>query len=104
MDEVTQLLSFFLSFLFGFSFHILTKWHFKISETYSTIMKYFTTILFVLDIVLLYIYFMYHLNDGVIHIYFLFFVAFGFVVFDILQKHVKLHFFLPSKVAKLFRR
>ena len=104
MDEVTQLLSFLLSFLFGFSFHILTKWHFKISETYSTIMKYLTTILFVINIVLLYVYIMYHLNEGIIHIYFLIFVALGFFVFDVLRKHVKLSVFLPSKVEKIFRR
>lgn len=104
MDEIIQLLSFLFSFLFGFGFHIVTRWHFKISETYSISMKYLTTILFVINIVLLYVYLMYQLNDGIIHIYFLLFVLFGFVVFDILQKHVKLSSFLPSKIEKIFRR
>ena len=75
MDEIVQLLSFLFSFLFGFSFHIMTRWHFKITETYSTLLKYVTTILFVINIVLFYVYIMYHLNDGVLHIYFLLFVA-----------------------------
>ena len=104
MDEITQLFSFLLSFLFGFGFHILTRWHFKISETYSLVMKYLTTILFVINIVLLYVYLMYLLNDGVLHIYFLLFVVFGFVTFDILHRHVKLEFFLPEKIEKIFRK
>ena len=104
MDEITQLFSFLLSFLFGFGFHILTRWHFKISETYSLVMKYLTTILFVINIVLLYVYLMYLLNDGVLHIYFLLFVFFGFVTFDILHRHVKLEFFLPEKKEKIFRK
>lgn len=104
MDEVTQLLSFFISFLFGFGFHILTRWHFKVTDTYKTILRYITTILFVFNIVLFYVYIMYLINDGVIHIYFLLFVILGFFVFGILQKNVKLNLFLPSKVEKLFRK
>ena len=100
MDEIVQLLSFLFSFLFGFGFHIMTRWHFKITETYSTLLKYVTTILFVINIVLFYVYIMYHLNDGVLHIYFLLFVSFGFLMFDFVQKHVKLPGFLSSKVEK----
>ncbi len=104
MDEITQLLSFFISFLFGFGFHILTTWHFKTTETYNLLMRYLTTILFVFNIVLLYVYIMYLINNGVIHIYFLAFVVLGFLCFGILQKNVKLNLFLPSKVEKLFRK
>lgn len=104
MDEITQLLSFFISFLFGFSFHILTNFHFKISETYSTVLKYISTFLFVLDIVLCYVLLMYYLNGGIIHIYFLAFVFFGFFFYDILQKNVNLSNILPNKIAKYLHK
>lgn len=100
MDEVTQLLSFFVSFLFGFCFHFLTRFHFKVTETYPMFLKYFTTLLFVLNIVLMYLLGMYYLNSGVIHIYFVFFVFLGFLFYGFLQKYVNFKDILPRKIAK----
>lgn len=103
MDEITQLLSFLFSFLFGFGFHILTIWHFKLTDTYATFLRYITTILFVLNIVLLYVYIMYQLNDGVLHPYFLAFVFFGFLMYSLVKKYVKFPKIRSVKVEKFFR-
>ncbi len=100
MDEVTQLLSFFVSFCFGFFFHILTNFHFKITDTYSVLMRYITTVLFVIDIVLMYVLSLYYLNNGIIHIYFLIFVFLGFFAYGFLHKNVNLNKVLPRKIAK----
>ncbi len=100
MDEVTQLLSFLVSFLFGFGFHFLTQFHFKVTETYPMFLKYVTTLLFILNIVLIYLLSMYYLNCGVIHIYFVFFVFLGFLFYGFLQKYVNFKNILPKKIAK----
>ena len=100
MDEVTQLLSFLVSFCFGFFFHILTNFHFKITDTYSLLMRYVTTLLFVVNLVLMYVLCLYYLNDGIIHIYFLIFVFLGFLGYGFLHKNVNLRKVLPSKIAK----
>lgn len=63
-------------------------------------LKYVTTLLFVLNIVLIYLLSMYYLNCGVIHIYFVFFVFLGFLFYGFLQKYVNFKNILPKKIAK----
>ena len=104
MDEVTQLISFFLSFLFGMFFHFLSNYHFKIIIKYAIWFQYLVTFLFIIDSVLAYVLLMYHVNFGVIHLYFLAFVFLGFFAFSSLQKNVKLKTFLQNKIAKIFHR
>jgi len=104
MEETLQLLSFLVSFLFGFFFHILTQFHFKVSEQYPILLKYLSTFLFILDIVLFYILILYYLNGGVLHTYFLFFVFFGFFLYGSLRKCVKLKDFLTSVIDKFLRK
>lgn len=90
MNEVIQLLSFFASFCFGFFFHVLTNFHFKLTDTYPIWLKYLTTFLFIVDITLMYLLLLYYLNDGVVHIYFVFFVLFGFALYGYLSKNVNI--------------
>ena len=90
MNEVIQLLSFFASFCFGFFFHALTNFHFKLTDTYTIWLKYLTTFLFIGDITLMYLLLLYYLNDGVVHIYFVFFVIFGFASYGYLSKNVNI--------------
>lgn len=101
MEETLQLLSFFCSFLFGFCFSIFTCFHFKVSEKYPTFLKYISTFLFILDVLLAYLLIMYYLNNGVIHIYFLVFVFLGFVSFHFLSKNVKYRHFIDAIIEKI---
>ena len=87
MDEVIQLFSFFASFCLGFVFSIVTKFHFKLVDSYPKIIQYLLTFLYVIDFVLLYVILMYHINGGVIHIYFLAFVFIGFFCSEMFQKN-----------------
>ena len=87
MDEVIQLFSFFVSFCIGFVFSIVTKFHFKLVDSYPKILQYLLTFLYVIDFVLLYVILMYHINGGVIHIYFLAFVFVGFFCSEVVQKN-----------------
>ena len=80
MSAGIQLFTFFVSFLYGILFSFFTCCHFQVILSNSIIMKYLSTILFMIDVVLGYVIVMYHINQGVIHIYFLLFVFFGFIL------------------------
>lgn len=101
MSAGVQLFTFLVSFLYGILFSLLTRWHFHVLIPNSVIMKYLSTILFMLDIVLGYVIIMYHINQGVIHIYFLVFVFLGFVTDIVLHKYVKLPKFIRTQLEKL---
>lgn len=92
MEETLQICSFLLSFCYGVFFGLATIWHFHVTNHYSILMKYLTTFLFILDIVLGYLFCMYQLNEGVFHVYFLLFVLIGFGLAFPLQKYVKSYF------------
>ncbi len=101
MSAGIQLFTFFVSFLYGVLFSFLTRWHFHVLLPNSIIMKYLSTILFMIDVVLGYVIIMYHINQGIIHIYFLIFVFLGFILENILHKYVKLPKSIQSKLEKL---
>lgn len=103
MDASLQLFSFFVSLCFGFVFHFLANWHFQVTDTYSLFVKYLSTFMFMVDVILAYVLIMYHINDGIIHIYFLSFVFIGFFLYGILQKHVKLRNILSPLLSKFKR-
>ena len=54
-----------------------------------------------IDVVLGYVIIMYHINQGIIHIYFLIFVFLGFILENILHKYVKLPKSIPVSYTHL---
>ena len=105
MQNEIQLLSFFLSFLFGILFSFLNKLNNEIISKEKKIYKIATTFLFVLNISLLYLFLMYKTNEGIIHIYFLLFVVLGYIIsfskVKVLIKSVKQ---LPSFIKKFKKK
>ena len=75
-----QLIPFIFSFVFGilFSFCSLFIKFMLINKKLLT--KIIINYVFVIDIVLLYVYFMYKINYGNHHIYYLFMLLFGFLL------------------------
>ena len=82
----------------------LCVFHFKVVNKYSMFIQYLFTFVFILDVVLGYIFMLYHLNSGIVHIYFLSFVVLGFIFFQYLHKSVKVKKILHNWIAKFFRR
>lgn len=80
MDSYTQLLSFIFSFCYGYLFYILTRFNHYILLNKNTVFKLFINMVFVIDIVILYIYEMFKINKGVIHIYFIIVLILGFII------------------------
>ena len=89
MDSLIQIQSFVFSFVYGYLFYILTRFNHYILLNKNTIFKLFINIVFVIDIVILYIYEMFKINKGIIHIYFVIVLIIGFIVGNITYDNVK---------------
>ena len=100
MDESIQLFSFFASFVFGFLIFFCTQFHFSVCSKLSIFMQYLYTFIYMIDIALLYVLLLYHINNGVVHVYFLIVFGIGFFSALFLQKNVKLTDKLSSVLAK----
>ena len=83
-----QLLILILSYLYGILFYLLTRYNMFITKKLSTIKKFIITLIFIIDITILYIYLLYHLNNGKTHPYYLFMVILGFITIGINYKKV----------------
>lgn len=80
MNSYLQLYSFFVSFMYGAIFFVLTRLNFYIIEKLSNYLKLFITFVFVIDIVIIYSLIMYKINNGYLHIYFICMVLIGFLI------------------------
>ena len=89
MNYKLQIISFIVSFLFGCFFYLTSFLNFKLIHKFSKILKYFITILYVLDIALLYILLMYKINSGIIHIYFVLVLFLGFFLTSLYGKKLQ---------------
>ena len=89
MNYKIQLISFLFSFIFGGFFYLTSKLNYRLIWKFSVLFRYLITIVYILDIALLYIMFMYRINNGIIHIYFLLMLFFGFFVTGIFSKKLK---------------
>ena len=79
MSSYLQVLSFLVSFLFGVFFYLLSRYNKYILKSKNVFIKYLVTLVFVIDMVILYVYFMYKINYGNIHKYFVLLVIIGYI-------------------------
>lgn len=79
MDSYIQVVSFLLSFIHGAIFYLLTRFNNYILENKHKFFKFLVTLVFIVDIVILYVYLMYKINSGNFHIYFSIVVVLGFI-------------------------
>lgn len=95
MNSYIQVLSFLVSFIYGIFFYLLTRFNKYILVNKNTYIKFIVTLVFIIDIVILYIYLMYKINFGIIHPYFVSFVILGFwfmsLMYNLCKKYVKKH-------------
>lgn len=79
MEIQLQLLSILISFFFGIFFSILTNLNYRYLFSKHIWFKTTFTVIYILDMALLYFLVMKMLNNGIIHSYFLLFVGLGFL-------------------------
>ena len=88
MSSSIQLLTFLISFIFGIIFYYLTVLNFKLINDLKKYLIHIITFIYVLDMVIIYIIILYHLNKGYFHIYFIFMVMIGYLIGYILNKKI----------------
>lgn len=91
MNSITQLFLIIISFFYGIIFFLLAKYNMWITKNLKTFFKYLITFIFIIDIVIIYIYFVYQINHGKFHLYFLISLFLGYCVMGLnFQNTVKL--------------
>ena len=100
MNAIVQIKSLLFSFLYGMLFSYLTSINYKYLFNKQYLIKISFTIIFILDICLLYLYLLLKLNGGYIHIYFIMCASLGF-----LFSHKKLQVLIKRiSTNKLFEK
>lgn len=104
MDAKTQIITLIFSFLYGFLFFYLAYINNHIIKNKKRIYRSFITILCMCNVVLLYMSFMFKLNNGNFHIYFFLMLILGFIMgiktYQKLLNNVKCH----QMIAKLKKK
>lgn len=80
MELKLQLLSLFVSFIFGIFLFIMFKVNYKYLFLVSNRKKILFNFIFCFDLSILYFLIMYYLNSGRLHLYFLLLIIFGFLL------------------------
>ena len=86
MNSNLQLLTFLVSFIYGIIFYYLTIINFKLIKDLKLCIQQIITFIYVIDMVIIYIIILYHLNKGYFHIYFIAMVIIGYFVGYITNK------------------
>lgn len=89
MNSFVQIVSFGVSLIYGMSFYLLTKFNYFIVEKKNNFLKFIVTFVFIIDMVILYVYLMYKINNGYFHIYFIIVVVLGFILMANLFNRLK---------------
>ena len=100
MDAKTQIIVLLFSYLYGFLFYYLYLLNYNIIKKYHSIYKSFITIMFMYNIVLIYLICLYKLNNGIFHIYFLIMLILGFITSYKLTNKLLNNVKLPQFLAK----
>jgi len=78
MNSYLQIVSIISSFIYGFIFYYLSIFNKYILLNKNTFIKFIITFIFILDMIFLYIYLIYKLNNGINHPYFILSLLIGY--------------------------
>ena len=97
MNLKIQIFSLFFSFIYGVFFSFFTNFNYKYIFHTRKIFRIVFTIIFVVSMSFLYFIIINVINNGVIHLYFLLLILFGFYVTFPLGKKVRTVSFIKKK-------
>ncbi len=80
MNSNIQIISFVVSFIYGLIFYFVTKINFYLIKDLKLYLKHILTFIYTLDMAIIYIIILYHINRGYFHIYFMMLVFLGFII------------------------
>lgn len=101
MNYKLQLLSFLVSFIYGIFFYITSKLNNKLIKNKSILFQYIITMLYIINLVLLYVIIIYKTNKGIFHIYFIILLVIGYIIASISAKSVKKYVKLMKSHIKI---
>ncbi len=104
MNAKTQIIILFFSYFYGFIFFSLSCLNKKIINNKKKIYRSITTILFIYNIVLIYIIIIYKINNGQFHIYFFIMLILGFYSNIKLTKKLLKNVKLRQSLAKFKKK
>lgn len=106
MTAQIQLLALGISYLFGFLVFYLYKINYSIIKGKKRFYQSLITILFMYNVVLIYIIVIYNINHGIFHLYFFIMIALGFYTNIVLTKkmlnNVKCRLFIEKVKKKCY--
>ncbi len=101
MKPLYIILIFFISFIYGVLFFILSLLNYKLFNKFSLFFKYLVTLLFSFDIAIIYLLIVYKINYGIFHVYYLIFTILGFLVaYKLKNRTVNLCKIIKNKLKK----
>ena len=103
MTSNLQIISFLVSFIYGIFFYFLTIINFKLIESLKVYLKHILTFIYTIDMTIIYIIIIYHLNKGYFHIYFIMMVFIGFFIGLVLHKKLLSKIEWPCDCDKTLR-
>lgn len=86
MNSYTQLICLVVSFLYGICLYFTSVINFKLFKKKNIIVKTIGNILYVNNMALLYIWFLYSINGGILHIYFVVFIILGYLMISVKKR------------------
>ena len=101
MHAKVQIIVLTVSFIYGFIFYYLYRLNNKIITKEKYIYRSFTTILFMFNMILLYIIIIFQINNGIFHIYFFIMIVLGFISSIKLTKKMLNNVKFRSFIAKV---
>jgi hypothetical protein len=96
-----QIASFIFSVVFGIGLSLSINLSYKYMYEGKWWFKILINLFFVIDIVLIYFIGLKIINDGVLHVYFILMVIFGYLIAESIRK--KIHFKIKSKKNDLLK-
>lgn len=86
MNSYIQLICLFVSFFYGVFLYYANNYNVKVIISSNILEKIFISILYLFVISLTYVCFLLKLNDGILHIYFVFLIILGYVFVSVKKR------------------
>ena len=101
MNSNLQLVTFLVSFIYGIIFSFITILNFKLINNLKRYIQHIITFIYVIDMTIIYIIILYHINNGYFHIYFILLVIIGFMLGLFLYKKYYSKIIVNKLILKL---
>lgn len=86
MNSYIQLISLVSSFAYGVLLFYLNRFNYKLIKDKNIISKILISILYVFNVSMLYVCFLYRLNNGILHIYNVLFIVLGYILITVKRR------------------